>query len=253
MAQSIPKEARINLAIQSYRKGQFSSTRAAADAYSVCYNTVNRRMNGTRTRRDAGLDQEKLTQQETEVIIQRVLDMDTRGFSPRMQDLADMANLLLTERGGEPVGKNWPSKFINRHPELKTRIRRPYDYQRAKCEDPEIIQGWFNLVHNTINKYGIQIDDIYNFDEVGFMMGIITAVLVITASERRARPKAIQPGDREWVTTIEAVNATGWAIPPFIILKGKEHLSTWYQEDLPKDWVLAVSENGWTTDELGFK
>ena len=50
------------------------------------------------------------------------------------------------------------------------------------------------------------------------------------------------------------VSAAGWAIPPFIIFQGKHHLSAWYKEDsLPRDWVLAVSENGWTTNELGMK
>ncbi|KAM5526450.1 transposase [Fusarium oxysporum f. sp. phaseoli] len=56
---------------------------------------------------------------------------------------------------------------------LKTRLFRKYDYQRAKCEDPTIIRGWFRLVQNTIAKYGIRSDDIWNFDETGFMMGVI--------------------------------------------------------------------------------
>jgi hypothetical protein len=46
-------------------------------------------------------------------------------------------------------------------------------------------------------KYGICNDDIYNFDEAGFMMGKITTQLVVTGAERRGRPKAIQPGNQE--------------------------------------------------------
>jgi len=50
------------------------------------------------------------------------------------------------------------------------------------------------------------------------------------------------------------MNATGWAIPPFIIFQGKHHLSAWYKEEsLPRDWVIAVSENGWTTNKLGIE
>jgi hypothetical protein len=53
---------------------------------------------------------------------------------------------------------------------------------------------------------------------------------------------------------IQGVEATGWAIPPFVIFQGKNHLSAWYKEDdLPYDRVIAVSENGWTTDELGLQ
>jgi hypothetical protein len=35
-----------------------------------------------------------------------------------------------------------------------------------------------------------------------------------------------------------------------VILSGKLHQASWYR-DLPNDWVVAVSDNGWTTDELG--
>jgi hypothetical protein len=56
------------------------------------------------------------------------------------------------------------------------------------------------------------------------------------------------------MTMIQGVNAMGWAIPPFVIFQGKNHLSAWYKEDdLPYDWVIAVSENGWTTNELGLQ
>jgi hypothetical protein len=36
-----------------------------------------------------------------------------------------------------------------------------------------------------------------------------------------------------------------------IILKGKTHISSWYLDSLPSDWTIAVSDNGWTTDQLG--
>ena len=45
-------------------------------------------------------------------------------------------------------------------------------------------------------------NDIYNFDETGFMMGKILSQMVITASEGYGKKKRIQPGNREWVTVI---------------------------------------------------
>jgi hypothetical protein len=53
------------------------------------------------------------------------------------------------------------------------------------------------------------------------------------------------------VTVIAAINAAGWIIPPFLIFAGKYHLSAWYEEDIPRDWAIAVSDNGWTTNEIG--
>ena len=95
--------------------------------------------------------------------------------------------------------------------------------------------------------------DIYNFDETGFQMGVISTAKVITASDRALRPVMIQPGNREWVTAIECINSSGWSLPSMIILKGKLHISSWYLNSLPREWTIAVSDNGWTTDELGLK
>ncbi|KAM5529017.1 transposase-like protein [Fusarium oxysporum f. sp. phaseoli] len=163
-----------------------------------------------------------------------------------------MANSLLADREALPVGKLWVHNFIQRQPELKACRFRRYDYKRAKCEDPTIIQGWFRLVENTIAKYGIQLADIWNFDETGFMMGMIEPGMVVTSSERRGIPKKIQPGNREWITVIQAVNAEGQSIAPFIIGSGQYHLANWYREcNLPGDWVIALSENGWTNNQLG--
>ena len=82
-------------------------------------------------------------------------------------------------------------------PLLKTKINRPYDYQRALFVDPEIIENWFRLLNNLMSKYGIMDNDLYNFDESGFMIGMITPSMVVTRADRRGRAKSIQPGNRE--------------------------------------------------------
>jgi hypothetical protein len=218
------------------------SQRRAAAIYSVPQRTLSDRRAGRPSRADCTPNSRNLTLTEEGVIVQHILDLDRRGFPPRLAAVADMANSLRAERNLGPVGVNWPSMFVKRQPELKVKFNRKYDYKRALCEDPEVIRGWFKLVENIKAKYGIQ-------DE-----GIISTGAVVTGSERRGRPKSVQQGDREWTTVIQGVNATGWAIPPFIIFQGKHHLSAWYkEEDLPHDWVIAVSENGWTTNELGLE
>jgi hypothetical protein len=99
------------------------------------------------------------------------------------------------------------------------------DRQRVLQEDPEVISAWFKLVRETKDKYGVLDDDIHNFDETSFQMGVIAQMKVVTGSERRTRPTVVQPGDREWVTLIQSICAAGYAIPPFIIYKGRVHIS----------------------------
>jgi hypothetical protein len=102
-----------------------------------------------------------------------------------------MANLLLKSRGQDPVGTRWAQRFVQRHNELKTRFNRVYNFQRALCEDLELIGAWFRLVENIRAKYGILDCDFYNFDETGFMMGVICASMVVTRADRRGRGKAV--------------------------------------------------------------
>ena len=52
-------------------------------------------------------------------------------------------------------------------------------------------------------------NDIYNFDETRFIMGIIFAGMVVTTSNGRSKAKLAQPGNREWAMVIQGVNAFG--------------------------------------------
>lgn len=248
---SLQSETQIILAIQAIRTTPKLSIRRAANIYKVPRSTLATRIRGTQARRDSRPNCQNLTALEENAIVQRIIELDSQAFPPRLSAVEDMANRLLSDRDAQRVGKNWASNFVKRQPRLKTVFSRKYDYSRALCEDPELIQGWFSLVHNTILKYGIADADIYNFDETGFAMGQIVPSMVVTSSDRRGKPKLAQPGNREWATVIQGVNAQGWTVPPFIIVKGKCHLSSWYEiSTMPEDWRIAVSDNGWTTNEL---
>jgi hypothetical protein len=76
-------------------------------------------------------------------------------------------------------------------------------------EDPELISAWFRLVENIRAKYGILDYDFYNFDETGFIIGVICPGIVVTRADRRGRGKAVQPGNREWATAIAYINGEG--------------------------------------------
>ena len=115
---------------------------------------------------------------------------------------------------------------------------RKYDYQRAKYEDPEILGKWFQLLQAIISKYGIVTEDIYNFDETGFQMGVITTTKVLTQTKpskskqlhssgriRAGRLLVNQPGNRHWITIIEGINTSGWALPSTVIFEGKIYQS----------------------------
>lgn len=242
-------EADIQLALSDLQNQRIQSVKQAARIYNIPKSTLYDRRAGKRMRRDCEANSKRLTKLEEEAIVQQVLDQSERGLAPSKAYVRDMADKLLRARGGNPVGKNWVDNFVKRTPELRTRWSRPYDYQRAACEDPAAILRWFSLVQATKQKWGIVDDDIYNFDETGFMMGKILSQMVITGSEGSGKKKKIQPGNREWVTIIQGVGAAGRLLPPFVIFAGSVLINVWF-ENLPRDWILEVSPNGWTNNQL---
>ena len=248
------REGRLSLAMVSYQNKPCQSIRALARAYDVPESTLRTRLRGVHPRSEIVSVNRKLSTTEEQSLVQWILDLNRRGFPPYIIDVRRMADALLAARGQDPppppVGKNWVSRFVNSQSELQTKWNRKVYSQRALCEDPVAISAWFNLVEETRQAYRILDTDTYNFDETGFMMGVAATSKVVTSSDTVGRAATVQPGNRDWVTTIECINASGWCLPPFVILSGKQHQASWYHH-IPIDWVLAVSDNGWTTDELG--
>jgi hypothetical protein len=82
------------------------------------------------------------------------------------------------------------------------------------------------------------------------MMGRIQPGMVVTATERRQNPKRIQPGNREWVTVVQAIGASGHVIPPYILFPGKHIQLNWFENRaLPPKWKINTTDNGWITSE----
>jgi hypothetical protein len=254
--QSPQKEGRLALATQAYQSQRVKSKSRTALLYSVARETLRDRLSGTRPKAVAHIHQRKLQPVEEQSLVHWILDLDRRGFPPPIINVRRMADVLLAARGQDPppppVGKNWVTRFVNNQPELQTKWNRKFHSQRARCEDPIKISAWFKLVEDTRQMWGILHEDTYNFDETGFMMGVAATSKVVTSADTIGRATVIQPGNREWVTAIECINASGWCLPPFVILSGKLHQASWYQS-LLSDWIVAVSDNGWTNDSLGLK
>ena len=186
------QEARIILVIEAIRTSNRKlSRRNAAKIYYVPKSNLRLRINGATSRSDIQPNCLKLTKLEEETIVRHVFDRDSRGFSPRLANVEDIANYLLEARKGKRVGKNWAQRFVSRRPELKTRFNRVYDFQRALYEDPELISAWFRLVENIRAKYSVVDSDFYNFDKTGFIIGRIYPGMVVTRADRRSKSKVV--------------------------------------------------------------
>src|SRR6478736_9809228 len=107
-------EARILLALQALQNNPKLSLRCAADMYKVNRITLRRRQNGLQSRCDWIPKSRRLSNLEEQIIVQFLLDLDSRGFPTRLRFVEEMANSLLADRDASPVGKRWAHNFIKR-------------------------------------------------------------------------------------------------------------------------------------------
>lgn len=108
-----------------------------------------------------------------------------------------------------------------------------------------------------LEKYRINVQNIYNVDEKGFLLGLsrTTKRVVSLESLKNKRLKgASQDGSREFITLIVAICTDGTFLPPALIYQGTSHdlQDTWLDEFNAEDQAyFASSENGWSDDTIG--
>ncbi|KAJ5576338.1 hypothetical protein N7535_003264 [Penicillium sp. DV-2018c] len=239
----VEQEGGILLAIRAYNNKQITSIREVAPRFHIPRSTLQDRLSGHAYRVTSRANSHKLTELEEETLRKWIQSLDDRGAAPRPTTVRETANIILEARGTTPVqtvGDQWVYNFVKRSPELSN---------RAKTQKLSVY-GLHSF--KTIIENGIDPDDVYNFDETGFAMGLTATAKVVTRSSCYRRRALLQPGNREWVTAIECTNESGWVLPPCVIFKGKKAIESWF-DGLSRDCRFEVSPNGWTSDEIGLR
>jgi hypothetical protein len=108
-----------------------------------------------------------------------------------------------------------------------------------------------------IENYRITAENIYNFDEKGFLIGFGRSLKRIMTQEalRSGRiTKAKQDGSREFISILACISAIGKWVPPLLIYKGEsgDLMSTWVDEVKTDSMAhFTVSSNGWSNNAIG--
>lgn len=106
-------------------------------------------------------------------------------------------------------------------------------------------------------KYHITAENIYNWDEKGFMIGrsSVRRRIVTKEAYNSGRIRHFQQdGNREWISLLACVCADGTTLPPALIYQGASNdlQSSWLEDLNEEDNAHFTSqEHGWTCDALG--
>jgi hypothetical protein len=78
--------------------------------------------------------------------------------------------------------------------------------------------------------------------------------LIVGSSDSKAKALLKSSQSRAWISFIEAITATGRALIPAIIFKGKDLQAQWFLDEFQQsaNWYLITSPNGWTNNHIGY-
>jgi hypothetical protein len=134
----------------------------------------------------------------------------------------------------------------------KSRKAKTIQAERRASHIREDIQQHFDNFQRCLKEWGLQPEDVYNFDETGFRIGCLNGRTVITHQNTK-EVYLSNPDNRELVSAVECISASGKAIQPMIIIAGAVFLEKHFDNDLHDDVLFAVSDSGYSNDTLGFE
>jgi hypothetical protein len=154
-----------------------------------------------------------------------------------------------TDKATKLPGKNWAQAFQKRHPELIARRFRALDWNRYNIYDK--IKHWFDVIGEQLRKPDIVPENIYNMDETGVMLPMLTSVKVLVSKDDQRRYRGARV-KRITVTAIEYVSADGRCLNPMIIWPASTHRANWTTHPTP-GWYYACSESGYTNSKISLE
>lgn len=179
-------------------------------------------MRGLHTCAEAHVDQQNLSLAEEEVLIKWTKVMGHWGVPLTHSTLAKYAS----EISGKPIGESWPKRFLARHQDLKVKATTSLEKCRAKALNRTAVEGFYDILEQVVEEFGIKKENTWNMDEKGVQLGIGVKVAAIVDRDQ-AMVYSVEDGNCELVTIIEAVSADGTALIPSVIFQGVHRNLEW--------------------------
>lgn len=225
------QENRIEQALEDLANGDFPNATKAALWYDVEPRLLQRRVKGAGSRSTREPTNQRLTKDQERSLCEYVDTLDDLHVQiriPHIRGAAEFIRLIGAPASAthKPLGPNWVTKFLAQHPEYKLRRQQPIASQRLDSYDIPVVITHFERFKQKRDELGIVDGDIWNMDETGFRIGCGIAHMVVTRHVNRILFLR-DAENRDFITSIECISASGKVIPPHLILKGNQVLHKW--------------------------
>jgi Tc5 transposase DNA-binding domain len=220
-------EKDIQEAMKACSKSNLSriSAAAAARKYHIPPATLGARMRGQKSRKVAHNSQKLLTPSQEDVLVRYCQNMGWRGEPVGLADIRAMVKEITQQY----VGLNWVERFVDRHPELRTRWAKKGESKRGKALNRFNKESYFTALAKA--REGIDSDCIWNCDEKGIVENGGAMRRRVVVGSNQTDPKITADESRKTVTILECVSAAGAAIGPLVIHEGAEKDAEWVRSN----------------------
>jgi hypothetical protein len=243
-------------AIESLKPGEKISYAQIAKKYSVERTTLARRYKGVSTSRSLNAqNRQALHPQQEQGLPQYIERLNRQGLPPTRAMIRSFGSQIANRE----LGDNWVDRFVQRYPDkLISKWTTGIDNSRHKADSGVKYSLYFSLLEAKLRQYSVEPRQIYNMDEKGFMLGVVSRskrIFSRASYETGRRRSLIQDGNREWITLLACICADGSYLEPALIYQSTSGSiqDSWLQAFNTENHQarFASSASGWMNNEIG--
>lgn len=201
-----------------------------------------------------------LNSEEESRLVDWIVTMGKAGFPVTKTELLDSVQKLVKDLktknperefpfAGDRPGRHWYESFLRRNPTISVRTAQNLTSSRANVTEEKLRQ-WHAEVTNylTENNWSNIVKDpkrVFNADEAAFFLNPKGNKVLFSRGEKCVY-SIVNNDEKECLTVMVCGNAFGDVCPSMIVFK-YERIPQDIVENIPSDWGVGRSENGWMT------
>ena len=137
-----------------------------------------------------------------------------------------------------------------RHPNISLRCTDGLEMKRALGLNKDSTTYFYNLLGQVYNAHEYHPNHIWNSDETGVCAGGGNSTMIVVVKKGSKAVRCTVADDREWLSIMTCVNATGSSIPNLYILKRNTKPIINYIKNCEPNVAMSWQENGYMTAKI---
>lgn len=194
----------------------------------------------------------KLVPDQEKALHNYFIQLNKVGMPAYLHMIKQVANSLL-EISSNPIksptkfGPLWSKHWLEKQYDLFKFRKKSLAAMYKNSQDLKMIMEYFEIYKAVVDKFGIQAEDQWNFDETEYCIGMERKDWNILVNIIwRIYSKC--PANRKSFIAIECINSVERDILSMLILTRIQQLALWFNNNLNDNIVITITEIRYTND-----